>query len=77
MKLQDYQEKLKGADCKWCRRKNYETKEVTKVLLENEPIEHYEHSGGYEVEGFAKKLWLYVTCPRCQYQWSLEKITNV
>jgi len=38
------------------------------------PIEHYDHSGGWKVDGFLKRQWLYVTCPKCEYQWALWKL---
>lgn len=38
------------------------------------PIEHYPHSGGWPLEQFAEKEWLYVTCPKCKYQWALWKL---
>ena len=37
-------------------------------------IEHYEHSGGYVIEGFIMKQWLYVTCWKCRYEWALHKL---
>jgi hypothetical protein len=63
--LSDYQKELHGKTCRWC---------DNKVLLEHQPIEHYEHSGGLMVDGFKEKQWLYVTCPKCEYQWSFWKL---
>ena len=45
-------------------------------------LKHYEHSGGWEVEGFKERQWLYFQCsqthPRrgtkCAYQHSLGKL---
>jgi len=37
-------------------------------------IEHYPHSGGWEVWGFREKQWLYVACPNCGYDWALWKL---
>ena len=37
-------------------------------------IEHYDHDDGYEVEGYDKRQWLYITCPRCNYQMALWKL---
>lgn len=37
-------------------------------------IEHYDHEGGWTVEGFQRKQWLYKTCMRCGYQWALWKL---
>jgi len=42
--------------------------------LKGLPIEHYDHDGGWPVEGFKEKQWLYVTCPKCGYQWALWKL---
>lgn len=39
-----------------------------------EPIRGYPHSGGWRVEGYKKRLWLYVTCPNCKYQWAIWKL---
>lgn len=65
MKLEDYAEQIKGKTCRWCGEE-----------LPNEPedIEYYPHSGGWTVDGFKEKLWLYVTCIKCKYQWALWKI---
>lgn len=63
--LSHYEAQLDGKKCKWCN---------NTVSLEDEPIEHYDHPGGYEVEGFKEKQWLYVVCPTCEYQWSLRKL---
>jgi len=65
MKLEDYKKLLmvKRAKCKWCG-----------TPLWYCEIEHYDHDDGWEVEGFSKKQWLYVTCPKCGYQWSLWKL---
>ena len=42
--------------------------------LKDLPIEHYPHSAGWIIDGFAEKQWLYVTCPECGYQWALWKL---
>jgi hypothetical protein len=70
--LQDYQKQLEGKDCRWCRDEDEETK--TMVFLNDEPLEHYEHDGGYWVDGYPTKRWIYVVCPKCKYQWSLRKL---
>ena len=62
MTLNDYEELLLDKKCRWCN-----------TDLVNS-IDHYEHQGGYEVEGFAEKQWLYTECPKCKYQWALGKI---
>ena len=63
MKLEDYQKLLKGKKCRWCG-----------TPLEDLPIEHYDHDDGWEVEGFERRQWLYVVCPKCGYQWALWKL---
>lgn len=42
--------------------------------LDTLPIESYDHSGGWEVEGFQSKQWLYIHCPKCDYDWALWKL---
>lgn len=37
-------------------------------------LEHYDHDGGWYVEGFDEKQWLYLECPDCGYQTALWKI---
>lgn len=37
-------------------------------------ISHHAHEGGYHVEGFQGKRWVYVTCHGCGYKWSLPKL---
>lgn len=65
-----YQEQLKGRVCKDCLMKA----SFRMVPLENEPIEHYDHSDGWPLEGHEELQWLYVECPQCKYQWSLRKL---
>lgn len=38
------------------------------------PIQCYPHQSGWPVKGSDEKLWLYKTCARCGYQWSLLKL---
>ena len=38
------------------------------------PIDHYEHVGGWRVDGFEYRQWLSVTCPKCLYGWSLRHL---
>jgi len=65
--LEDYEKMIKGKDCRWC------SKRGKKVLLPSK-IKFYDHSGGWEVDGFEEKQWLYVECPKCGYEWSLQKL---
>ena len=45
------------------------------AVLHGSDIRHYgPHDGGYHVEGFEEKRWVYVTCARCGYDNSLPKI---
>ncbi|MGH7164463.1 MAG: hypothetical protein ACREIS_02930 [Nitrospiraceae bacterium] len=37
-------------------------------------LDYYPHSRGWKVTGFVERLWLYLTCRRCGYQWSLWKL---
>lgn len=62
MNLEDYAKLIKGKTCRWC-----------KVELPTD-IQFYTHNGGWKVEGHRCRLWLYVTCPGCEYQWSLGKL---
>ena len=41
--------------------------------IHKEPIQAYtNHSEGWEIEG--ELCWLYITCPKCGYGWSLWKL---
>lgn len=37
----------------------------------------YPHANGYEVEGYVDKQWVYLTCPKCGYQWALWKLIKL
>lgn len=39
-------------------------------------VEHYDHSGGWRVRGFAERQWLFVVCQtsKCQYENALWKL---
>lgn len=60
-KIQDELD-IKSPNCKWC---NTELDDI---------IEHYDHDGGRQVEGFSQRQWLYTTCSGCDYQWALHKL---
>ena len=64
MTLKEFAAKAAGRPCNSCSRPLPATIE----------IEHYDHDGGWEVEGFAVKQWLYATCPACEYQNALWKL---
>lgn len=68
--LEQYQEDLEGKDCRWCRK----THSSEMVFLKGLQIERYDHDHGYQVEGYKWPQWLYVTCPKCEYQWSFKKL---
>src|SRR3989304_4585705 len=70
--LEQYQQMLEqvNAKCKWC--EDHVT--PIKTELATRSIEYYEHDGGWNVDGFDQKQWLYVTCPICKYEWSLWKL---
>ena len=42
--------------------------------LQDLPIKHYDHEGGWLVKGYRERQWLYVECPRCGYEWALWKL---
>ena len=42
--------------------------------LTGQPIKQYPHSEGWTVQGFEEKQWLYVTCPKCGYDWAIWKL---
>jgi RNase P subunit RPR2 len=37
-------------------------------------INCYDHSSGWNVKGYDKKQWLYITCSGCGFMWSLWKL---
>jgi len=57
-----YQEELIGKYCIYCG-----------CDLSTRGVRSYNHSGGYEVEGYEEKQWLSVICG-CQYEWSFVKL---
>ncbi len=60
--LKEYYGMVKTTTCRWCG-DSLSTK-----------VDYYEHSGGYDVVGFAKRQWLSVKCQECGYDWSLWKL---
>lgn len=61
--------KRKDCDCNHWKRSKKPMPDLSTL-----PIEHYDHDGGWPVLGFKERQWLYVTCPRCGYQWALWKL---
>lgn len=62
MRLEEFEAKVAGKKCFSCGQR-----------LPGK-IDYYEHSDGWEVEGFSSRLWLYVECSKCGYQSSLETL---
>ena len=47
------------------------------TVLRGSDIGHYgPHDGGYHMEGYDEKRWVYVTCHGCGYDWSLWKLES-
>lgn len=44
------------------------------VDLNAEPIKGYPHDGGWPVVGLQGLWWLYITCPKCGYEWAIWKL---
>jgi len=65
--ISDYKELLAGVTCRWCDHK---------VELTG-PVEGSNHSGGFVVEGYKEKQWLFTVCPGCGYGWSLIKLARM
>jgi hypothetical protein len=54
----------KGINCSFCQTK-----------LSDKKISMYPHDGGIYVTKYGNiKQWVYVTCSKCEYQWSWIKI---
>jgi len=62
MKIGDYAQLVKGKKCKIC---------GSKLPAE---VEHYDHEGGWIVDGYEKRQWLYTRCRRCGYKNALWKL---
>jgi hypothetical protein len=37
-------------------------------------IKMYSHENGWQVDGHFERQWLYITCPKCKYDWALWKL---
>jgi hypothetical protein len=61
MKLEDYIKLVVRRRCRLCHRP---------LPLR---LNFYSHPGGWPVEGYGR-LWLYIECPKCGYQNSLDKL---
>lgn len=77
MKLEDYAKLAEGKRCVSCGRTIPAIRQIRPVS-ETPPrgwvLEYYPHDGGWDVDGFPHKLWLYIVCPKCHYQSALWKI---
>ena len=40
------------------------------------PAQTYDHEGGWKIEGYAKKQWVYFGCVKCDYDWALWKLLD-
>lgn len=60
--LADYRKQVTATHCRWC------------GTALPDRIAHYDHRDGWVVDGMADKQWLYITCSKCGYDWSLWKI---
>jgi hypothetical protein len=57
----------------WVDEKQFTCRNCEKTVLRGCNVGHYgPHDGGYHVEGFSEKRWVYVTCRGCM--WSLSKL---
>jgi hypothetical protein len=63
--LHYYTDQVYGKTCRWCDHK---------VQLHPRDVKAYAHDGGYEIEGFQHRQWIYVVCSKCDYAWSLSKL---
>ena len=48
--------------CRWC------NAELPRQL------KSYPHPNGWRVKGLSERVWLYVECKKCGYQWALWKL---
>jgi len=66
--VQDWVDESKiPCDCQWRHNNN-------RVTLKGSQLQHYNHDGGWSVEGFAEKQWVYIHCHQCGYDWALHKL---
>jgi hypothetical protein len=60
--LEEYRSRVIDQKCRWCG-----------ADLPSD-VEFYAHPEGWPVEGLEQLQWLFLTCPKCGYQWSLWKL---
>lgn len=61
MKLEDYEALVKDKKCNSCHGSLGK-------------IKYYPHAGGWRVDGFSERVWLYKVCKKCGYEWALWKL---
>lgn len=60
-----YRSRLSKSSCRWCGGTD----------LSKCAILSYDHPNGYAIAEIPDtRQWLYVECPKCEYQWSLQKL---
>lgn len=42
--------------------------------LKNAQVDHYEHHKGVPIQGYKKKQWVFLICPKCTKRWALWKL---
>lgn len=60
---EDFSSRLGDIKCKFC-----------DADLSGEEIMGYPHESGWAVKGKEEKYWLFIICPQCHHQWSLEHL---
>jgi hypothetical protein len=64
--LPEWRARVQVEECKW-----------DGASLAGRPLDAYPHEGGWytqDHEGKVHKLWLSIRCPKCGYDWSLNKL---
>jgi hypothetical protein len=62
MKMSDYQAQIVGKVCPACKRPVPSR------------IQFRDHAGGFKVDGFSQRQWLWVSCPGCSFDIALWKL---
>jgi len=62
MTLDDYAKLYEGLLCRW------DHAPLTGT------VSHYNHAGGWEVEGMDMSQWISMPCSKCGYEWSYRKL---
>ena len=81
--LQDYQQMIKKKWCKWCEKEPNSPPTVAGLelaqdppasILGQQPIQMYSHDDGWPLRDRNGHQWLFVTCPTCKNDMSLNKL---